>query len=477
MHNNNCSGIAAMNNSFLRDDIELPLFSRRDLVIIFVAGGVSASLGLFLTIPVNPNFALAPLLDSVYIVSMTFATGLFSFLTAGLLFSSRASRSYLLRRFEQVGVKRAYLIRTLHTFVITSVFSIIITIIAFLTPNYYPVGTNYFVFLPSVLGASLVVSICLASIAIALATITDDSRLCIVLGCVSTFLIATVAGGIPEHISFRYSLTRNIALLSPHNIVRALAVQFSGHQFESTDDMVGYLGFAVSAEGLAVALLILILISFVLLLVGQRALTKNSTRWPVLKGMISIDEKWDASVSAEELQTIKRIRRGLRLQRGLTTIIVGVLIVSMVGGVSMYSTYITNTTTFIHYETSGTSENVQLGSWNIFDVDVSPPYPGLFNVLRFRWHIITLGNASGTVTIFTGIIGMNSTEFNLLDETSRLELVRDRIDQSSGSGGGIGTNLEESYGSYICVMKIVSYANPSENGYVVADLLIIQEAL
>ena len=65
---------------------------------------------------------------------------------------------------------------------------------------------------------------------------------------------------------------------------------------------------------------------------------------------------------------------------------------------------------------------------------------------------MNLGNTSGIVSIFLGIIEMNSTEFNLLEETSRLELVRDH----SGSGFGIGTNLEESYGSYICVMKIVS---------------------
>ena len=157
--------------------------------------------------------------------------------------------------------------------------------------------------------------------------------------------------------------------------------------------------------------------------------------------------------------------------------IVGVLLISMVSGVSMYSLSITNTTTFIHYETPGTSENIPVGSWIIFEVDVNPPYPGLFNHLIFWWHIITLGNTSGTVSIFTGIIEMNSTEFNLLDETSRLELVHDRLNRSSGSGGGTGKNLEESYGAYICVMKFVSDANPSENSYVEAALRIIQEAL
>jgi len=459
------------NSGFAIDDVEIPSISLRDLVIIILAGIISASLGLFLTNPVSPISDLGPLLNSVYTVSMTFAIGLFSFVTAGLLFSSPSSRLYLLRRIEKVGLKRAYLIRTLHTFIITSVFTLIITIITFLQPNFPGIA-----FLPSVLRASLVVSICLASIAVAIANITDDSRICVVLGSASTFLIATVAGGTPEDISFRYSLTRNLALLSPHNIVRALAVQFSGHQFESNDDMVGYLGFSASAEGLAVALLILSSISIVLLLTGQRALAENSTRWPILKGIIPIDEKWDASDSAEKLQEINRIRRGLRLQRGLTTILVCAILVSMVVGVSMYSTSITNTTTFIHYETQGNSENIPVGSWFIFEVDVNPPYPELFNKLHFDWHIITLGNTSGTVSIFIGIIEMNSTEFNLLDETSRLELGRDRI-ISSGSGGGTGKNLEESYGSYICVMKILSDANPIENSYVEVSLLIIQEAL
>ncbi len=471
MRNIRYRGATIVNNSFINDVASIPLISKRDLVIIIIAGSVSVSLGLLLTIPVSPIFELAPLLNSVNIVGMTFATGLFSFLTAGLLFSSQTSRSYLLKRIEQDGAKRAYLIRTLHTFVITSVFTLIITIIAFLKPNFPGIA-----FLPSVLGASLIVSICLASLAVALASITDDSRICVVLGCVSTIVIATIAGGIADPRPWHYSLTRNLALLSPHNIVRTLAVQLSGYQFESTNDMVGYLGFIVSLEGLTIALLILISISIVLLFAGQRVLVKNSTRWPVLKGMIPIDEKWDASVTAEQFQETNRIRRGLRLQRGLTTMVVVILLFSLFTSGSMYSTYITNSTTIIHYATPGVSENIPVGSWLIFDVDVSPPYPGLFNKLLFRWNIITLGNTSGTVTFFYGIIEMNSTEFNLLEETSRLELVYDRLNQSSGTGGGIGTYMEESFGSYVCVLKIISDAAPAEKSYIKGTLLIIQEA-
>ncbi len=158
--------------------------------------------------------------------------------------------------------------------------------------------------------------------------------------------------------------------------------------------------------------------------------------------------------------------------------VVGVLLISMVSGVSMYSLYITNTTTFIHYETQGTSENFPVGSWLIFEVDVLPPYPGLFNILSFRCHVVTWGNASDSLSFYFHILEMSSTEFNLLDETNRLELVRSRLNRTSGSASfGIGTNLEESYGAYICVIKIVSDANPSENSYIEAELRIIQEAL
>jgi len=465
-----------MDNCFINDVASIPLISRRDLVLIIIAGSVSVSLGMLLTNPVNPNFELAHLLNSVNIVGMTFASGLFSFLTAGLLFSSRASRFYLQRRIDEVGVKRAYRIRVLHTLMITSFFTIIFTIIAFFLPLIFGIPTYSFLFLPSVLGASLIVSICLASIATAVASITDDSRLCTILGSASTIVIATIAGWSADPLYWHYSLTRNLALLSPHNIVRSLAVQFSGYQFESTNDMVRYVGFVVSLEGLVVALLTLSSISIVLFFAGQRALAKNSTRWPIIKGMIPIDEKWDASVSAEKLQEITRIRRGLRFQRGLTTMVVGVLLISMFVGASMYSTYIVNNTTIIHYATPGTRENIPVGSWLIFDVDVSPPHPGLFNQLYFECHIETLGNTSGTVSFYYGFLEMNSTEFGFLNETSRLDLVYSWLNQSSGVGIGFSQELVDSYGSYVCVLKIISDAAPAETSYIEGTLLLTLEA-
>lgn len=470
-----------MNNSFIKDDVEIPSISQRDLFIIFVGGVVSAFLGLFLTNPVDQRFALAPLLNSVDIVGRTFATGLFSFLTAGLLFSSQASRSYLLGRINEVGAKRAYLIRTLHTFLVTSVFTIIITIIAFLQPIilgtliYYPAGIDYFAFLPSVLGASLVVSLCLASIATALASIVDDSRICIVLGCVSTIVIATIAGGNADPRHWHYSLTRNLAVLSPHNIVRALAVHMSGYQFESSGEMVSFVGFVVAVEGLVIALLILCSISIMLLLVGQRVLAKNSTRWPVLKGMIPVIESWDSTDSVEDLQGIIRIRRGLRIQRGLTTMIVSVLLISMFAGGSMYGTYIVNTTTIVHYATPRVRENIPVGSWILFDVDVLPPYPGLFNMLYFHYLVEAWGNASDSLSFYFGILNMTSIEFDLLEESSRLELLFDRLNQTVSSSAGVGEYMEDYCGSFVCVLKIVSDTDPSEKSYVEGEFRIVQE--
>ena len=472
-----------MNQSFIKDNLEIPSVSRRDLFMIIVVGVVSASLGLFLAAPSNSLFDFTPLINAVNIVGMTFATGLFSFLTAGLLFSSQASRLYLLRKIDEVGAKRAYLIRTLHTFIITGIFTLIITIIVFLQPiilgtiTYYPAGTDYFVFLPSVLGASLLVSICLASIASSLAAITDDWRLCTMLGSVSTMVMAFIGGWNSTPNVFYYSLTRNLALLSPHNIIRALAIQLSGYQFESANEMVEYVGFVVTIESLAVALLILASTSIVLLFTGQRGLSKNSTRWTVLEGMIQSHEIWAPSESAEKIREITRIRRGLRLQRGLTTVIVGILLVSMLGGVSVYTTSIASSTLIFHHVSPEDGERIPVGSWNIFDVDVRPPYPGLFNLLRFFFSVETWGNASDTLSFYFGILNMTSTEFGSLEESSRLELVSSRLNRTSEGGGGfgIGKNLEESYGSYICVLKIISVTDPLENSYIEAELLIVQE--
>lgn len=468
-----------MNSSLVVDYPEFPPFSRRDLYILIGGGIVSAAIGLYLTEPFLLTRNSAPLLNSVDIVSKTFAAGLFFFLTAGLLFSSHTSRQYFLSRLDKGRERRVLVTRVLHVVLITGLFTTAVTLIAFVKPiilgeaSQYTISFSHLVYLPSVLASSLIVSTFLAVLASSLAVVTDDTRLSVVLGCASTLIFALVAGWSSDDNPLRYSPTRNIALLSPHNIVRALAVQLSGYQFESTWDMVRYVGFAVSVEGLVIALLILGSISIVLLLVGQRALAKNSTRWVSLPGMIPVHEVWS---SAATLQEISRIKRSLRLQRGLTTLIVGVLLVSMFVGGSSYSSYIVNSTTIVHYQTPGTREDIPVGSWIVFDVDVQPPYPGFFNLLFFRVHIETLGNTSGTVSLYFGILEMNSTEFDLLEESIRFDLLSSRLNLSYGVGYGVGEGLEESYGSYICVLKFISDAAPSEKSYVKGTLEIIQEA-
>ncbi|MFW9808042.1 MAG: hypothetical protein ACFFE6_01570 [Candidatus Thorarchaeota archaeon] len=471
-----------MNSSYVRNSVEYPPFSRRDLYVIFSAGVVSAGIGLLLAYPLPPTLNYAPLLNPVDTVSKTFATGLFFFLTAGILFSSQSSRQYLLGQFSKNRDKRVFLTRVLHCVLITGLFTTAATLIAFLYPivlgsaSQYTISFSHVVYLPSVLAASLFVSIFFAILASSLAVITDDSRLCVALGSVSTLMIALVAGWSSTPYAHRFSLTRNIALLSPHNVVRALAVQLSGYQFESSTDMVRYVGFVVSVEGLAIALLILGSISIVPIFAGQRVLSKNSFRWPALERMIPAIELWDASDSPEKLQKSNRIRRSLRLQRGLTTAFVSILILSMCGGYLMYTDYVVNSTTMIHYTTPGIRENIPVGSWIVFDVEVHPPFSGLFNQLFFDCHIETMGNTSGTVSFFVGILEMNSVEFNLLEESIRFGLLSSWLNQSSGVGFGTGEYLEESYGSFVCALKLISDDAPSENSYVEGTMLIVQEA-
>lgn len=468
-----------MGPSFIVDDAKFPSFCRRDLYVISIAGIASTFLGLILTNPVYPTLDIAPLLNSVDIISMTFATGLFSFLTAGILFSSQASRQYFLRRLEKTSAKRVFWIRVLQVVVIASIFAIVLTFIAFLKPiilnaiAQYPISFSHFVFYPAVLGASLVVSAFLAILASSLAILTDDSRLCVVLGCLSTTLIAQVTGWSAERIAVRYSLVRNLALFSPHNLVRGLAVQMSGYQFESTNEMVRYTGFVVSVEGLAVSLMILGVISIMILFTFHRVLVKNTTRWPHLEGMVPNQEIWSSSATTEKLN---RLKRGLRIQRIMTSIIIVILLVSVSFGVSAYATQLENITTIVHYKTPGTQETLQVGDWWIFDVDVQPPYPGLFNSLYFHIGIISWGNATDSLSFYYEILEMNSTEFGSLDESSRLEMVSSRLNTTfhGGEGYGRGKGLEESFGSYVCVLKVISDVDPSENSYIEVSLLIEQ---
>jgi hypothetical protein len=113
----------------------------------------------------------------------------------------------------------------------------------------------------------------------------------------------------------------------------------------------------------------------------------------------------------------------------------------------------------------------------MIDVDVQPPYPGLFIALRFYHGILDWGNASEPLTFYYGILEMNSTEFTSLDESSQLELVSSRSKESGTWGLGRGNNLEEAYGEYVCVLKIVSVVKPLENSYINVTLLVEQSSI
>ena len=465
-----------MEKDFIFDDAQLPAFSRRDLYLLIIGGIVSASIGVVLVSPERRVSELTLLLSTMKIVSMTFSTGLFFFLTAGVLFSSKTSRQYLLRRIELVGARRALLARVLHAIMITSFFSIVMTTVAFLTPTnlgWYPEIPTNFAAIPSVLIASLIVSASLVSIASFLASLTDDSRLCVLLGCAFTIALANLAGWSSDII--HYSLTRNLALLSPHNIFKGLAVLLSGHYFESLDDMVSYVGFVFSAQSIVSVLLLLVSLSIVLLFFGIRLLQMNSVRWQSLPGMTPLREVWSSAATLEE---ISRIKRSLRVQRSLATIIIALLLVSINFGGSAYVSTLESSTTIVHYESPANGEILQVGVWFVFDVDVQPPYPGLFNFLHFSFEILTWGNASNSLSFYYEILEMDSTEFNSLDESSRLGLVSSLMNATfhGGWGHGRGKGLEESYGAYVCVLKVISDTDPLENSYIEALLLIEQSA-
>ncbi len=113
------------------------------------------------------------------------------------------------------------------------------------------------------------------------------------------------------------------------------------------------------------------------------------------------------------------------------------------------------------------------------DVDVQPPSPGLFNSLHFYFGVINWGNATGSLSFYYEILEMNSTEFNSLDESSRLKMVSSILNRTADGNleRGRGKNLEESFGSYVCVLKIISDIDPSENIYIEVSLLIEQTGI
>ena len=487
-----CSSIRAMgeflqsDRSPMKDESGISWLSRRELVFIIIGGIVSAVLGFLLVTPAESTYDFAPLLFSADVVSMNFAIGLFYFLTVGILFSSRTSHLYIMSRTSEVGARRTYLIRILHALIITSIFSFLLVVVVFFYPVvvlllvYSPPTFNHFVFFPAVLGAALIGSVLLTLIASALAIFTDDPRLCVILGCASMLLLAFLGGWNAAPRLMHYSLTRNLAFLSLHNIVRVLAIALSGYQFESALKMVQFIGFAFSAESLILPLLLLCSISIVLLIVGQQVLMKNSKRWASLRMISPGSEIWPTTPSPEKRQETTRIRRHLWIQRGLTTLIIAILLISSSAGVSLYTTYISNNTFFVQYNSPGDSERITVGAWNVYDIDVHPPFPGLFNGLSVFCRFDSWGNASDSLSFYFGFVAMNSATFNSLDEESRLSLLPYHYLNMTRPGiGGIGVdeNLEESSGSYIFVLLIRADVNPLENSYIEVSMFIFEQGL
>ena len=121
-----------------------------------------------------------------------------------------------------------------------------------------------------------------------------------------------------------------------------------------------------------------------------------------------------------------------------------------------------------------------MGKWYAFDIDIPPPYPGLINMIGIHVDFLTWGNASSCLSFYIGNLGMNSTEFWLLNESDRLVSLVGPLNMSSehcGGGFGLYETLEDSFGSYVCAFIIVSNSNPLETSYIDALLTVIYQCI
>ncbi len=221
--------VGFVETEFVVEQQKLWIISPRNLVFILVGGLISGWLANFMMVPTPIASEIGQLLNAINIVGMSFVTGLFSFLTAGLIFSSDESRRYLSARVNSVGLRRAYFDRIFLTLIITSLFSISLAVVSYfiLTSEYFYTSAYFFAYLPAILIATLFISLCVTSIAIAFAIFFDDYRLSTLLGSVTMYSIANIAGLTWDTRMWRFVLARNFGPLSPHNVLRVLAVYLS----------------------------------------------------------------------------------------------------------------------------------------------------------------------------------------------------------------------------------------------------------
>ncbi len=437
--------------------------SRRGLGYVVLCWIVTTLIAFSLRSPRWSGNPFAYTINVVNLIAIILAISAPLFLGVGLLFSTPHARKHLLTMTESTGSSRmAFSITTLTALLVNSIGVTIIIIGLYLSELFHFCDIVVLTYLPAVLASALAVSSILTLLSIPIALSVDDWRMNTVLGSIMTIALSFL--GVSNAISYVSSASRDLAIWSPHYLVRALTLILSGYEFESEYRLVRYLGYTFTIPEIVVPLLVYFLIAVVLLFLSLRHIDLNLSRWRVVIEMILVGEdKWneldDSSVLASrtsETDERKHHLSVLKKQRQLTVAIVILLVFSSsMGGIVLGSQRTAGTRVTL-YESPGGSSIIPLGQWFAVEVLVPAPTAPLENVINWGADILDWGDSPDTVRIQYLFSKVSLNEFWAMNETEKSNLVDSDHNRSISDWNSINgyEALGENSGQYVCAFRV-----------------------
>lgn len=418
------------------------------------------------------------LVNAMNVISYSLGIGLPVFLASSIAFGTSNARRHILAllKFDKKPVE-VFLRCLVEVYALVSLFSVSITIALFLEPQLTgvwfraPAGTGFLIYLLPVLAATLIVSLLLATIGVFLVIVTDDIIISTLMGCALTIGLATAIGWSPQALGL--SLTRGIAILSPHNFVRSLAGFLSSYDPPHGTTIAGYFGFETTAVSILVSLVAFAFLAFICIIVSVKILRHNASYWPVLPETSSEIWVFESELRGKHAE----IKQELKMRRLVLVGLVIFLLTSMAFGTASYKSTVLEGTTIHFHQSPEAGEPVELGEWYVFSCDVQPPRFNQFNILHYECLLIDWGTAPENITYYRSMLNLTSTEFMALNETSRRFLCSSR-NRTRGEWGGTGGswNLGYDYGTYVYVLKFIATENATLSGVIYLSINLWQSA-
>jgi len=258
-------------------------------------------------------------------------------------------------------------------------------------------------------------------------------------------------------------VTRGIAMLSPSSIVRVFAGSISGYSPTHGTSLASYFGFDATLSSILLALAVLALISLTGLLVGFKLFKTNTIQWSKVVEIHTSAGVWESELERQGVHT--RIRRSLKIRRAALVTFVTIVLVVGASGTAAYSSMVVDQSTIVFHRSSEGGEQIDLGEWYIFSCNVQPPRYGQQNFLRYDCLVENWGSAPEDVSVYYSMLNMSSSNFQLLNETSR-RLLCSNHNRTQGDWGGLGGGWSLGYysGEFTFVLKIIATENETLPG-------------